>query len=388
MRRLFAGLISVFIVMAATPIAAAARGVPGSSAKPQPTPSPTASPSPTPAPVPGPGFTTVSSPNPDPSQNRLDAVAVVSATDAWAVGRAGANTLAEHWNGSQWGVVPTPNVQGSIFNELKGVAAVSSTDVWAAGYASLTTNNVVLIEHWNGTQWSIVPTPQPAQQGAGPALNAIAAVAANNVWAVGGSFEPLVPGPGGQAILMHWDGQAWTLTAPPPATSSWSSSTRFGVAAVSSSDVWAVGEFDSFHWNGSAWSVVSGAPSQMGITAADGTDVWAVGTVTYCDNESYYCASSPTAFRWNGSQWSSSSPVDSGSFAGAGAISATDVWAVGGGAQNWNGSAWSVVATASVSGATNALLGVAGSSAHDVWAVGYSQDTSGIVHTLVEHFTG
>jgi len=127
----------------------------------------------------------------------------------------------------------------------------------------------------------------------------------------------------------------------------------------------------------------------MGIAAADATDVWAVGTATYCDNEGGRCTSSPTAFRWNGSQWSSSSPpVNVGSFAGAGAINASDVWAVGGGAQNWNGSAWSVVPTAGVSGASNALLGVAGSSAHDVWAVGYSQATSGVVHTLVEHFTG
>ena len=128
-----------------------------------------------------------------------------------------------------------------MFNELKAVAAVSSTDVWAAGYASTTTHNVVLIEHWNGTQWSIAPTPQPATQRSGPALNAIAAVSASDVWAVGGSFEPLVPGPAGRAVLRHWDGQAWTLTAPPPETSTWSSSTRFGVAAVSSADVWAVG---------------------------------------------------------------------------------------------------------------------------------------------------
>jgi hypothetical protein len=284
--------------------------------------------------------------------------------------------------------MPTPNVQGAMFNELKGVAAVSSSDVWAAGYASTTTNNLVLTEHWNGTQWTIVPTPQPATQSAGPALNAIAAVAANDVWAVGGSFEPLVPGPGGQAVLLHWDGQAWSLTSPPPETSTWSSSTRFGVAAVSSSDVWAVGDFESFHWNGSVWSVVFGASSVMGVSAADATDVWAVGTATSCDPEGG-CTSSPTAYRWNGSQWTlGSSPVSVGSFAGVGALSATDIWAVGGGAQNWNGSAWSVVPTAGVSGATNALLGVAGGSAHDVWAVGYSQGPGGVVHTLVEHFAG
>jgi hypothetical protein len=62
---------------------------------------------------------------------------------------------------------------------------------------------------------------------------------------------------------------------------------------------------------------------------------------------------------------------------------------VGGGqAQNWNGSAWSVVPTASVSQATVALLDVAGSSPGDVWAVGYSQGPGLVVNTLIEHFTG
>lgn len=390
MRRLRVGLIVLSVVLLAIPVSTEARGAPANAAKPRPTPSPTSTPSPTPSPTPppGPGFTIISSPNPDPSQNRLDSVAVVSATDAWAVGRAGSSTLAEHWNGSQWSVVPTPNVAGAMFNELKGVAAVSSTDVWAAGYASTTTNNVVLTEHWNGTQWSMVLTPQPPAQSAGPALNAIAAVSSNDVWAVGGSFEALIPGPGGQAVLMHWDGHAWSLTPAPSETSTWSSSTRFGVAAVSTSDVWAIGDFESFHWNGTAWSVVFGAASTTGVTTADATDVWAVGTVTSCDNEGGGCTSSPVAYRWNGSQWLTTSPVATGSFAGTGAISATDIWAVGGGAQNWNGSAWSVVPTASLSGASNAFLGVAGSSADDVWAVGYSQSSNGVVHTLVEHFAG
>ncbi|HKF75460.1 MAG TPA: hypothetical protein VKF59_04900, partial [Candidatus Dormibacteraeota bacterium] len=285
--------------------------------------------------------------------------------------------------------VPTPNVQGSIFNELRAVAAVSSSDVWAVGSASTTNNNLAVIEHWDGTQWSMVPTPPLPTQSSGRSLNAVAVVSASDVWAVGSSVEPLVTGSTEHALLMHWDGQAWTLTAAPAETSSWSSSTRTGVAAVSSSDVWAVGDFFAFHWDGSAWSVSAGSTGKA-VTAADATDVWAVGTATFCDNEGGGCVSSPTALRWNGSQWLSTSPVGQGGFAAAGAINAADVWAVGGGqAQNWNGSAWTVVPTASVSGATTvALQSVTGSSAHDVWAVGYSQGPGLVVRTLIEHFTG
>src|SRR5947209_4778701 len=71
----------------------------------------------------------VTSPNVDPSDNVLRGVATVSASNVWAVGdsldASGANplfhTLIEHWNGTSWSVVASPNV-GSSENHLKGVA--------------------------------------------------------------------------------------------------------------------------------------------------------------------------------------------------------------------------------------------------------------------------
>jgi hypothetical protein len=41
-------------------------------------------------------------------------------------------TLIEHWNGTQWSVVPSPNLMGN--NLLRGVAIVSANDVWAVGF--------------------------------------------------------------------------------------------------------------------------------------------------------------------------------------------------------------------------------------------------------------
>src|SRR5207245_1388232 len=60
-----------------------------------------------------PVWSVVSSPNVSTDTNILDGVAVVSATDVWAVGnyRNGpAQTLVEHWNGTSWSVVSSPNV--------------------------------------------------------------------------------------------------------------------------------------------------------------------------------------------------------------------------------------------------------------------------------------
>src|SRR5947208_2708107 len=58
-----------------------------------------------------------------------------------------------------WSLDPTPNRSGN--NSLVPVAAISSNDVWAVGYYTLTDRYQTLIEHWDGTQWSIVPSPNP-----------------------------------------------------------------------------------------------------------------------------------------------------------------------------------------------------------------------------------
>jgi hypothetical protein len=39
----------------------------------------------------------------------LQGVAVVSGTDAWAVGYQGDDTLIERWNGTAWSAQPSPN---------------------------------------------------------------------------------------------------------------------------------------------------------------------------------------------------------------------------------------------------------------------------------------
>jgi hypothetical protein len=79
-------------------------------------------------------------------------VAARSATDVWAVGtrqdRSGAipidRTLTEHWNGSAWSVVPSPNVGGND-NLLNGVGAATG-DVWTVGSSEVTAHTLALRE--------------------------------------------------------------------------------------------------------------------------------------------------------------------------------------------------------------------------------------------------
>ena len=66
-----------------------------------------------------------------------------------------------------------------------GVAAAASNDVWAVGFKIGPDNpdfGLQLIEHWNGTSWSVDTTGPTIE---GDSLSGVTVVSSNNVWAVG-----------------------------------------------------------------------------------------------------------------------------------------------------------------------------------------------------------
>lgn len=360
-----------------------------------PTPISTATPTPAPFSSPTPGPTTpvdgtwkiVSSPNVGSGTygNQLNALAVVSAKDVWAVGFSPhpsgtplyiRQTLIEHWDGSQWSIVPSPNPEGKTWVVLNGVDAVSANDVWAVGHSGDPSSIPLqtLTMHWDGARWSIIPSPSPGTYN-GNVLNAVAAVSASDVWAVGW-YQSGSTGQEGGALTMHWDGTAWTVV---PNPSRW---TLHGIAAISSNDVWAVGEQSILHWDGTSWSNVSfpAPPSDSyqifrGISATSANDIWAVGysQFTYFYGYRYY----PLAYHWDGVRWNlipNAGNTDE-TFHAVTAIAPNDVWAVGdnGQTQHWNGATWSRVA-APYPGLGGRFNGVAAASASDVWAVGSYSD--------------
>jgi len=78
-------------------------------------------------------------------------VAAVNDNDVWAVGYVfgdGYDTLAEHWDGFNWSVVPSFNTPNKD-NYLLSVTAISSRNVRAVGYdlrATLKTSLVGTLE--------------------------------------------------------------------------------------------------------------------------------------------------------------------------------------------------------------------------------------------------
>ena len=106
-----------------------------------------------------------------------------------------------------------------------------------------------LVEHWDGTSWTIVFSTRIG------ALNSVSARTGSDVWAVGNS------GNSREAVAVHWDGHYWDFTKPV----SLGSTNRTGVIQLSHGNVWATGYHYSTtgaiarlieHYNGHSWTVI------------------------------------------------------------------------------------------------------------------------------------
>lgn len=127
--------------------------------------------------------------------DRLYGVAATSATNAWATGLDGNNTLIVHWNGSHW--TKEPGSPGFLFR----VAATFPTNAWTVGGTNWFQSQTV-IEHWDGSAWRQVPSPNPPS-GYLNALFSVAPTSAGNAWAVGTTDYAKILG-------VRWNGHAWS----------------------------------------------------------------------------------------------------------------------------------------------------------------------------------
>ncbi len=312
-----------------------------------------------------------------------------------------------------WKIVASPNGTGLNTNTLSGVAAVSVNDVWAVGsYFNNRTSvtDLALTEHWNGRAWKIV-FPPPAPHSSDNYLEGVKVISTNDIWAVGysnNSDRTL-----SQTLTMHWDGTQWSVVASP--NKGPGSNKLLAVSATSPSDIWAVGNFSNTnsgtsqtlteHWNGREWTVVNSpvAPSSSdnflsAVTASGKNNVWAVGYDYTIDQTT----SRTLIEHWNGTQWTVVASPNTGTqnnqLRGVTAVSANDVWAVGfylnstGAVRTltmyWNGTHWAIGTSANANSTVNQLIGVTALSATNVWAVGYSFTSHDVKQTLIEHWNG
>ena len=220
----------------------------------------------------------------------LTGVSAAGASDAWAVGinhgKQSTSSVIQHWDGRSWQAVPNIPA-GTLWN----VRAISADDVWVLGGSE---DKKFLALHWDGHTWTRTDVPSPP---AGDGLETItvrdvAAVAGNDVWAVGCRMAggPGLPTTG---LLVHWDGRKWSNVPLPQIPENGFGMCTVSVAARSSNDVFVSGEvyngpsggsrYFARHWDGHQWTDVetlsNGRPGlTMRVVSVDG-DVWAIGGI-------------------------------------------------------------------------------------------------------------
>jgi FG-GAP-like repeat len=286
------------------------------------------------------------SPTPAMTASGINALAAISATDVWAVGYAGQGptsaggvnyrTLVEHWNGATWEVIPSPNPAGTKSNALVGVAAISPTDIWAVGYTLVGSIRQGLTEHWNGSSWTVVASPNPGTLSNG--LLDVEATSSTSAVAVGYRSD----GYGYETLAERWDGSTWTVVPSPSPGSV--DNVLTGLTMNSATDAWAVGYASGGgpyqtlieHWDGTRWSVVASPNDGVGVNVLRGvsfsspTNGWAVGT----SNLSGYTGYRTLTLHWDGASWtivpSPNSPGLDNRLAGVEITPGTgEPWAVG-----------------------------------------------------------
>jgi hypothetical protein len=298
---------------------------------------------------------------------------------------------------ASWSVVPSPAPPGVANGAMNGVACMSASACVAVGsYETQTSYDNVqgsgfstpLAERFNGSSWSIVPTPDPSPS-AGAALQAVSCGAPSFCMAVGFSTNSL----GHQVVLAErWNGSSWSaVTAPTPAGAVTISDTA--VSCVSSTACQAVGTDTAAsssspfaeEWNGSHWTLetVSGGAggSLASVACTSATACTAVGGQSSGD---------ALAERFNGSGWSVQSAPGL-ALAGVACPGPQECFAVSGGgpkADRWNGSSWTAqTIPGPADGNAGNLSGIACASTAACTAVGYTDEGDGTV-TFADRWNG
>lgn len=223
----------------------------------------------------------------------------------------------------------------ALANNLEAVDAVAPDDVWAVGAGRNPFPSTPQVLHYDGVRWVTVPTPAPARSW----LWDVDAVSATDVWAIGGAAE----GHEQRALLLRRvNGAFVSVPVSSPAAS------LAGIHLRNPWSGWIVGSQASplgaghranlaLRWDGSSWRSVPTPDAGPGLNiltavVADGpTTAWAVGSYTAAGQSRQV---ESVILRWNGTRWSrvaTPNPASDGviRLAAVTATSPNDAWAVG-----------------------------------------------------------
>jgi hypothetical protein len=188
--------------------------------------------------------------------------------DVWAVGSSSSDgftttrTLIEHWDGTAWTLVRSPNPD-DFQNELTHVAAGRDGSLFATGHTSTGT----LLMHRTHGRWRTMAAPAPPRGFSSAYLEGLVVRNRDNVWLAGGGQRS---SDGAERPLMaHWDGSHWTMHRLPTVDQSYladAARVSGGLIAVGTTftDYSSAGLTDA--WDGEGWSATA-SPEATGYTA-------------------------------------------------------------------------------------------------------------------------
>jgi hypothetical protein len=182
--------------------------------------------------------------------NRLNGVSCTGEQECLAVGSAGdtGGAFSERWDGSSWEVLSTPSPSSTFGSPLQDVSCVTANACTAVGQsigADLVPS--ALAEHWDGSAWAIHQTPDPL----GRNLVGISCPATNTCTAVGESNPPEDSQRAPATLAQRWNGSEWSVhpTAQPAA---YQFSFFSGVSCATAATCEAVGQATNLRTPGSA----------------------------------------------------------------------------------------------------------------------------------------
>jgi hypothetical protein len=156
----------------------------------------------------GVSWSVIPSPSPGREMSLLNSVACTSPTACIAVGTVDQGDvynpdrqgLVESWDGTAWSVVPSPIVGGGVQSVLQAIACTSRTSCVAVGSTNLLTQGRrILVESWDGSSWSVVPSPT-----INGAFESVACTSPTSCLVAG--EHTTVANPSGQTLAEWWHG--------------------------------------------------------------------------------------------------------------------------------------------------------------------------------------
>jgi hypothetical protein len=322
-----------------------------------------------------------------PYWNELTGVSCVSASYCMAVGDYLSyyeQMASKLWNGIRWVEYPMATPEHAREVIVLNVSCASKEWCVAVGFYSAEDSEgnqegLPLIEHWDGSQWTVDPVTVP--EGAhnrsinSDVLLGASCVSSSMCVAVG-FYSNEASNPGTRPLAYKWNGTEWeTLTMPIPPASSGGEVVSQGVSCASTSWCMVVGHHTSSErawyqpfaeaWSGGEWTTVldeSPHPNEeaaylSGVSCAAIDGCTALSYTPFWKTEEI---AGPIA-RWDGEEWSYESPPEPAGTkhtipTSVSCVSVTACTTAGysytwedgyvPAASTWNGSEWSLQSTA------------------------------------------